>query len=232
MNKFVRLLFLVLSLFLALYLEGVMKGAQSLSRARASEVLVVVDQDGQPVPAARIQGGFRTGDGMRDNIPVKGLTEANGEFHVSGSSVDRLSVRVIKEGYYPTDLILDYRERSRVEDKCWQPYGTRRTVVLKRQVNPGRLVVFPRELRDLRIPKRDVWMGFDLELHDWIRPWGRGVHDDVLFCFHEDEKREGVRFSDCLQMSFTNNPFAGAGLPNEKLFATGLYGVVPLLFGL
>lgn len=177
------------------------------------EIICVVDQRGNPVAEANVWGGFQTGNGMHDYVAINEYTDSNGECTISGLHNGRLSLRITKDGYYPSELILSCCSAESVAmnaESGGQPCGEKRTIVLKKIVSPGNLVVFPRSLRDIRIPELDVWLGFDLELHDWTSPNGKGIHDDILFLLHEGCADASMEFLYELKVSFTNNPYAGA----------------------
>ena len=107
--------------------------------ARAKEILRVVDQDGLPVMNARIYGSFWPGDNGKKYILVDGLTDVNGEYVAEGMSKWKLTYQVTKAGYYMSNGAIDYLAATNtpvvVNDK-WQPYGSRRPVVLKKIEGP------------------------------------------------------------------------------------------------
>ena len=115
------------------------KRATDVSRARgyaygakAKECFYVVDQDGKPVPGARIFGEFVGGP------EVNGLTDKNGLYIAKGRCKDWLSYSFFKEGYYKTQGDIRYLDTTSfpaVVNRKWQPYGSRRQIVLKRIKN-------------------------------------------------------------------------------------------------
>lgn len=178
--------------------------------AKAKECLRVIDQNGVPVAGAKIWGGMQTGDGINDFTPIRGVTDTNGEYVIQGKCTKQIRCDIYKEGYYDSELSLaSYGHRHSLKDGKWQPYGAQRTITLKKIVTPGKLIVFPRSLCDVKIPRKDTWLGFDLEMHDWTGPYGKGIHDDVLMMFHEGEM-ENAKFCHEMRLCFTNNPYAGA----------------------
>ena len=149
--------------------------------ARAKEILRVVDQDGLPVMNARIYGSFWPGDNGKKYILVDGLTDVNGEYVAEGMSKWKLTYQVTKSGHYMSNVVIDYLAATNVPviiNGKWQPYGSIRTVVLKKIKNPGKLHAFPVSLRRCRIPKFDKWLGFDFECSEWVAPYGKGQNSE------------------------------------------------------
>ena len=188
------------------------RGYGELYGAKAKECFYVVDQDGKPVEDARITGAFWTGGEMNDYEPVDGLTNTNGEYVAEGKSKYKLRYTVSKDGYYSTNGEVPYvgtRSVPAVKDGKWQPYGTKRTVVLKRIINPMRQKVFPGELHRVYIPIFKEWLGFDLEVFDWVAPYGKGQNKDVLLLFSA-RKEKYNNFEYHMDVSFTNQLYGGA----------------------
>ena len=178
--------------------------------ALAKECLRVVDQDGRPVAGAKIWGGLQTGSGHNDFVPIRGTTDTNGEYVIEGKCTSRIRCDITKDGYYRSEFLMtNYGHTHSLKDGKWQPYGETETVVLKKQRNPGRTLVFPDELRSCRIPEFGKWIAFDFQCADWVAPCGKGRNSDVLLRFSAMERSmDDYRFS--MEVSFTNNPHAGA----------------------
>ena len=179
--------------------------------AEAKFVLRVVDQDGVPVVHARIFGGIQTGGGLNDNVPVRGFTDTNGEYKVQGKCTGRIRCGVFKEGYYASDFIVKYpdnKSQKTVENGKWMPYGTVSTVVLKRIIHPCRLTCDDGSCKEF--PKLGEWIGYDLELNQWVRPYGNGQHSDMLLKICIDAVNDTSNFKTSMEVSFTNNPYGGA----------------------
>lgn len=180
--------------------------------AEVNIVLHVVDSRGMPVPRARLHGGLQTGDGLNDFSTVAGQTNANGDYTLRGICTHRLRCRVSKSGYYPSEFLMTYPVKDstpQVSDGKWQPSGAKMTVVLKEIRSPGRLFAFPDSLRNCRIPEFGKWLGFDFERADWTPPHGSGCNRDILLRFSAEEKSM-TDYKYVMEVSFTNNPYAGA----------------------
>ena len=73
------------------------------------------------------------------------------------------------------------------------------------------LHVFPVSIRGYQIPEFGKWIGFDFECCEWIAPYGKGRSADVLLRFSA-MKKSLHDYKYVLDVSFTNNPYAGAYL--------------------
>ena len=180
------------------------------SGAEVKECLRVVDQDGMPVFGARIDGGLQTGDGYNDYTPIKGATDTNGEFIVQGKCTNRIRCGITKEGYYASEFVLpNYAYRHTFKDGKWQPYGSQHTVVFKKIIDPVDLI-HPNPQRS-RNPDVSAWHGYDLEQCEWLPPYGCGRYADMLVRITTNFA-DSHDFKVSMEISFTNNPFAGAYL--------------------
>lgn len=180
------------------------------SGAEAKEYLRVVDQDGVPVFGAKIDGGLQTGGGYNDYTPIRGATDTNGEFVVQGKCTNRIRCGITKEGYYASEFVLpNYAYRHTFKDGKWKPYGSQHTVVLKKIIAPVDLT-HPNPQRRQN-PDVSAWHGYDLEQCEWLPPYGCGRHADMLVRITTNFV-DSHDFKVSMEISFTNNPFAGAYL--------------------
>lgn len=184
--------------------------------ALARVCLKVEDQDGIVVPDAKVWGGFTSGSKISDYLPVDGRTGENGEYVAQGVCNEFLRFDVTKNGYYHTAEKLFFTKTKAdpsVVDGKWQPYGDTRKVVLKKIKHLGQLSVPDvgrLAIREKKIPKFNCWIPFDLERFDWNAPYGTGIHPDVLLRFRNRTTPYYYDYTFCMDVCFTNNPFAGA----------------------
>ncbi len=185
--------------------------------AKAKECFYVVDQDGKSVSGARIVGEFVGGPN------VNGFTDKNGVYTAKGRCKDCLRYSFCKEGYYKTQGDIRYLDTTSfpaVVNRKWQPYGSRRQIVLKRIKNPKKMIC--QDLYDKKFfgrykyPAFDRWVGFDLAQKDWVQPFGEGAISDVMLRFTRDDSKNYYR---SMEVSFTNTPFAGAYIMNKESFS-------------
>lgn len=207
---------LCLALPLILIAAGPSKEQMALYNAITHGALVmehirVVDQDGLPVESAKIRGALQTGDGYNDYASVDGYTNTNGEFMVKGKCTDFLSLRITKDGYYKTDFRFSYRAtlaNPKVKDGKWQPYDFRRTIILKKIIDPQPMI-FQNGRTSFKVPAYEEWVGFDCEKFDFVSPHGQGVEKDIMLRFTlRNPTADDYHMT--MEVSFTNNPYAGA----------------------
>ena len=192
---------------------------QALNRAvtdgaQAKLILRVVDQDGNPVPDARVRCGFWRNYSGGGPLGFDLTTERNGICTAKGKCTRQVAWTVMKNGYYNSSgewKLSETEAKPKVSGGKWQPYGSTRTIVLKKIKNPDKLRIFPDGKRMCRwkIPALDRWIGFDLEVFDWVEPAGIGRHDDVLIRFKSEIKNKYFDFRFDMDISFTNNLYAG-----------------------
>jgi hypothetical protein len=138
----------------------------------------VRDPNGQPVVGAMVHLAlprYRLGDkGQR----VDSITNVDGVATVSGTAQQDYSVSVEKTGYYPTQGPW----HGINDEKSFQQYavGTQKIDLELRPIRtPIRGIV--KFVDRLRIPKKDEPVGFDLEVGDWVAPFGKGKAADFVF---------------------------------------------------
>lgn len=186
--------------------------------AEARECLRVIDQDGMPVAGARVWGGLQTGDGYKDFIPIRGNTNTNGEYVVQGKCTNRITCQITKDGYYDSVLeLVNYGNRHSLRGGKWQPYGESTTIVLKKIKNPIALEHASPNLGPP--PSQDEWYGYDIERRQWVTTEGRGLHKDMLVKITTESKDEISDFKATMEISFTNNPYAGAYVQKKDKYS-------------
>lgn len=182
------------------------------SGAIVREVLRVVDEQDAPVPDAKVWGGLSMGGGLSAYTTIDGKTDSNGVFVVEGICRYGLRCEVSHVGFYTSELKINYASSKAIPsvvDGKWQPYGKTRKITLKQIKSQGDLVIYDPQYIETKIPALDKWLALDLEKFDWIEPIGRGKHKDVLVKF--SHRKGGIRDqSNIMELSFTNNPYAGA----------------------
>ena len=181
--------------------------------AKMKMTFVVVDNDDNVVSNAWIQGGIHCDTGGSMGTEFAGYSDNAGRFTIAGKTTGSFVYSITKDGFYQTAAEYNFtREEDgytpSVKDGKWQPYGQTQRVILKRIINPTATRF---HYGDLPVPVNDVWIGLDLEKFMWCPPYGKGQNDDVLLRFTHnsymtDEKVTRIT----MEMSFTNNPFAGA----------------------
>ena len=150
--------------------------------AQGQMTFYVVDSTGKPVAKAEIRATFPHSDAYGDVEVTKGLSDTNGIFIVTGRANDQIVYDVKKEGSYKTEGAYRFYRRGEncVQDGRWLPWNTIHTVVLKEHRNPTAMYV---KYVDAPIPIRDMPVGFDLQVGDWLAPHGKGKQSDLLVIY-------------------------------------------------
>ena len=169
----------------------------------------VVDDEGVPVSNATAHVWFKSYGRPQDKADWIIETDTNGMFVAEHRFNEKFSVGIDKEGYYHTHDEVNYFGMAdpKVVDGKWQPYGETRTVVLKKIKNPIAIGEFGR--CSIKIPVYDEWVGFDFERRMWVPPYGDGRFSDVLLKFGRTLVNRQTDYKMTMDVSFTNNPFAG-----------------------
>ena len=177
--------------------------------AEAKVIYRVVDDAGVPVTNALAHIWFRSYERKEDDVHLTAMTDVDGRFVARHRTNEQLSCTINKEGYYQSSDRINYPKENRfVKDGKWQPYGEARVVVLKRIKSP--IEMLHRDgLVDMKIPAYGQWLGFDFERYSFVPPFGEGIHSDVLLRFSKNGI-PGKGYAMHMEVSFTNNPFAGA----------------------
>lgn len=172
----------------------------------------VIDDEGAPVSNVVAHVWFSSYARHQDDAEWFVTTDTNGMFTVEHRTNESLDCGFDKEGYYHSSDKILFRERkdvlAKVKDGKWQPYGETRTVVLKRIKNPHEMLG-PDCPPQRKVKIYDKWLGFDLEKGDFLPPMGVGAESDMLVRFRLNG-RMPHDWSIMMDVSFTNNPYAGA----------------------
>lgn len=143
---------------------------------RAKLTVRVLDEQGMPLPGAEVTFTFLD-SATREGVPVRGLTDANGEFSGEGDSDSYIGGSVQKEGYYRGGFpFVPFRE---TKDGRWLPWNPTYQAILRKIEKPIPLVA--KRLRKLTIPVVGQPCGYDLEVGDWVSPYGKGKVPDFVF---------------------------------------------------
>jgi hypothetical protein len=146
------------------------------SHLTAREVKVhVIDENGSPVAGAKSSIYFVNArhDERRD-----GVTDINGVSSANGSGTNSFGFIITKHGHYQARV----EGLSKDEDHDVE-------VVLPRILNPIPLYAqHGGSATAIAFPVQNEWVGFDLEVADWVAPHGKGKTADFLLRFKNEFK--------------------------------------------
>ncbi|MBL9214846.1 MAG: hypothetical protein JNG83_05160 [Opitutaceae bacterium] len=170
---------LLLSFTLTLLYCQVYGAVSDLLPIRSVSVRVkVVDPDGVPVEGATVYLSLPRYEEGGQDVAVQSLTDLHGMAEVSGPARQDYTVGVGKQGYYFTSG----PQRSLTTEKGIRSFASAEqqlVLELKPVRNPTASRV--RYEQRLQIPPGDRPIGYDLEIGDWVQPYGRGKEADFQF---------------------------------------------------
>ena len=135
----------------------------------------VVDDAGSAVEGAAVEVLFVNHNG---SDVKKGTSGKDGEYAASGRGNNSVMIRAAKVGYYPVQL-----------ERLSKDTDHDIAVVLPRVINPIQLYVLRvDDDQGIVFPIQKEWIGFDLEVADWVAPHGKGKTADFLLRFRNEFK--------------------------------------------
>ena len=167
-------------------------------------LVTVVDEKQQPVVGADVTIGFYVAPPADNPTGIatdakRGVTDTNGVFTASGrSGSSDLFFGASKAGYYHSHL---EHEFARFKNDDPERLSPRITLLLKKIIRPTAMYA---KWNNLGMPIFDKSVGFDLSTGDWVAPYGKGPHSDILFNAHLDQRSE-KDYDYTLAVSFPNS---------------------------
>jgi len=159
--------------------------------------LKVVDKNNNPIAGAKASVSYYENAAPTS---IDGLTDTNGIFvaaHSVGKSLAgyQLGFAAEKDGYYSTLA-------QRFLPPTYDPVKWNPTIILTLK-KVGKPIPMYAKSVNLGMPVFEKPVGYDLMAGDWVAPYGKGVHTDIIFMGHFDKKTNGE--SDyTLTVSFPN----------------------------
>jgi hypothetical protein len=153
----------------------------TFERPTAKVTAKIIDETGAPVVNVNVR--FFFSGAMNDNavVKVEGVTDVQGEFTGEGHCRREIGTSVTKEGCYAgTVNIPKFQEHK--EGK-WQPWNSTAVTILRPIGKP--VALYAKTIRT-QIPVFDQPCGYDLELGDWVAPYGKGMTKDFIFTLHQE----------------------------------------------
>ena len=141
----------------------------------------VLNEQSEPIADALIEGGFQ--GLVTEGSVEKAFTDEDGYAEVTGRTSLSAFFRASKEGFYTS--IFKRVETS--EDTLlgeFIPRTREREFTLRQILNPRPLMA--KRVHELSIPLENEWIGYDLELGDWVEPQGKGQRADFLLRYKKE----------------------------------------------
>ena len=141
--------------------------------------LRIANDDGVPIPYADVDV-FMGMNFRPKGYSITGRTDTNGVFIVKGKTCgDEIVVNIAKAGFYRTTKTFKFAEMGHeheVKDGKWMPYGGIELMRLREKRHPASLRQFAFTHRPA--PATNVWIGVDMEVGDFVKPYGTGIESD------------------------------------------------------
>jgi hypothetical protein len=167
---------------LTLGLFAAMVGLHSFAEG-SQVVLTVRDTEDGAVAKADVELNFRQ---PRPQSHVLGKTDESGRFRAEGTGMLGLEIDVKRLGYYSASLD-SLLPAGRMEKTLILPAIKRPIPLFVRQVGQG-------SNTDGVFKAENEWLGFDLQVGDWVAPHGKGEVTDLRFRYRHEF--QGYRLSD------------------------------------
>ncbi len=161
--------------------------------ATATFRLTVVDDEGHPLEGVKGNAGFWLGSNNSDEDVA--FSDEKGNLLLSGKCKYDGGFSLRKDGYYKTGRTHKFSRTS--YDDVEETFFTRKWVpdyvskeILKKKRNPIPMIA---KRVSLTVPHVDTPIGFDLEIMDWLEPYGGGKTLDVYVTLHTKENVLGPK---------------------------------------
>src|SRR5579862_3321503 len=147
----------------------------------AAVTVEVKDENGAPVSGATVTAAWPTplprGSGWGAGAAKfsQAQTDAAGTCSLPVGGADG-NVSVTKDGYYWSRSGHEYVKQF--SNSAWALIHAHEAMILIRKVHP--VPMYVRSIRNLPIPERGIPIGFDMIAGEWVKPYGSGVHADVV----------------------------------------------------
>lgn len=151
--------------------------AQQNELPKARLTVRVLDDAGTPVVNAQVKIHFRD-KGYELPAMAVGETDVAGEFTAEGYSAIALEAEVQKDGYYPSGTpTVTFKT---ITNGMWYPWNPTVQATMRKIENP--IPMYAKVLHS-NIPEVGKSCGYDLQVGDWVMPYGKGKTSDIIFAW-------------------------------------------------
>lgn len=165
--------FILFLLTIAISLNEIVAQQNELPKAKLT--VYVTDESGQPVANAQVKIHFMD-KGYEIPAMAVGMTDIAGKFTGEGYSAIVLEADVRKDGYYlsgtPTITF------KAITNGMWYPWDPITQATLRKIEDP--IPMYAKVVYS-KIPEMGKPCGYDLEIGDWVAPYGKGTTSDFIF---------------------------------------------------
>jgi hypothetical protein len=169
-----------------------------LSLPEAKVTARIIGEDGQPIAGAKVRFVFAGKYDEKQIVYVEGLTDGNGLFTGEGATTGQLGTDITKDGYYHGAVAVP--TFTGVVGGRFQPWDATATTVLRKIVHP--ISMYAKNAW-ITIPEVDKPCGYDLEVGDWVAPYGQGKAADLVMILNR-KYTDLETYDVSLHVSFSN----------------------------
>ena len=182
-------------ILLAVLVVATNVAAQHFEPPKTKTTVRVVNENGQPVENANVSLGF-------GNASVKGITDAKGCFSGEGiGDIRGIGCTITKDGYYLSGAPIPRFHYSETSNR-WEPWDETYTTILRPIGKP--IALYAKKVQ-VNIPVLDKPCGYDLEVSDWVMPYGKGMKKDFVFTIRTKEVKDAGNFDAQGDLTFANS---------------------------
>ncbi len=200
----------IISLGVFVTIAAVAAIAESMPKMRYT--VHVVDEEGHPVQGVNAVSLFnKSAVDFGQKVEVKQTTDANGNFTAEGYSDDGVPAGQLlsKANYYKSGMniptLYDFAGGH------WLPWDKTYTTVLRKIGSP---IPMHARIMGAKIPSESIACGYDLEVGDWVAPYGNGLTTDFIVTLINRTYKSYTDYDVRLKISFPN---PGDGLRDAEL---------------
>lgn len=139
--------------------------------------VMATTEDNKGVENCNIEVVFDDAETTKNAIKY-GVTNKDGISVISARSRPTISITTQHQNFYPT---YEQSIMNLVNEKDTRYLPLKKlhhSIMLRKIQNPIPLYA---KQNNIPIPKKEKWIGFDLEKSDWVKPFGLGVISDIEF---------------------------------------------------
>ena len=157
-------------------------------------------ETGNPVDQVAVRTQFKPNKNKRLVSKIM-YSDTNGVCVVEGPiNYVNMASGITKIGYYKSQAQLDFKGQNKILNR-WEPWNPTLEVKLRPIKNPVSMVHKYIEW-NVKIPVFNKPVGFDLEVGDWVAPYGKGKVSDFVFTAYE--KITGAKVELGYSLNFSN----------------------------
>lgn len=184
----------ILALVNYIIIQAVLYG-QPIENPQAKLTIRVYDENTNPVGGAQMRIAF-VEKYSRQQSMMSGVTDNNGIFIGEGYSDMKLGADVRKDGYYISGSGINYND---ITNGRWLPWNPTIKTILRPVEKP--VALYAKKV-SADVPVLGQPCGYDLEVGDWVVPYGKGIKRDLIFTIKTKEVKDAGNYDAQGELTF------------------------------